>query len=170
VAASYYDLQKFRTSSNPEGASRWDWNSASFTLLLNNLFTGYWYDLRDKHLDNGIGTLGPPGQKTSLVLGSLRNSIIEITLEDVLKFRWLQYIANYLAGKTFASVGYLSVRSVPEHSMIFIDDSSAKGFTNRTFVVSQGVHTLKIRLPNGARECSYQIVVETEAEVESQCP
>jgi len=81
----------------------------------------------------------------------------------------MDYLKSFLAGKTFVALGNLDVKSLPEHSVIFIDDPPAKGYTNRSFVLSVGPHVLKVRLPNGAHECVWRIEIQADANVEEQC-
>jgi hypothetical protein len=111
----------------------------------------YCFDLRDEMFQATRATVAAIG-RPRLLLASLRQPAQagpEITLNDVRRWSFSQFLSRLIARFSTQPVGYLYVSSQPERAPITIDGQRNSEVTNRRFVTSVGNHVVLVARPAG---------------------
>ncbi|MGA7339713.1 MAG: hypothetical protein WBE72_25705 [Terracidiphilus sp.] len=136
--------------------------------LLDWLVRDYCFDLLDRKLQpaalgESSRRLRAPFGHAFLSPGTAPNSL---DASAVRGFSFLRYLAGLLSRvSTSQPVGDLLVASEPDQQMITIDAFSGEGyFTNRSFVVSAGSHTVAVA------SCRKDVIVTANEKAKVTCP
>ena len=83
---------------------------------------------------------------------------MSLTARDVQRVTFRDFLERLFEGLKPRPVGYLEVTSTPERADIAIN-RDRKGYTNRVFVLTTGLHVVEIKRPGG-RSCSQRITIQ----------
>ena len=142
--------------------------------LLDGLLRDYCFDLRDLKLRAlNVGQhsrAARPGFAVTftrfVVQAPGSGSSVRLQASDVNRFSFLQYLADFLARHSPSHpFGNLLVTSQPDKQLITIDQNSGLDyFTARVFVVSVGIHLVKVA------HCQETVSVSPNQETTVNCP
>jgi hypothetical protein len=157
---SYTDIQRFRKAGD---------KLEDFQRLIDHLMSDYLYDLRDRRALPLKKVARLNRGDARLVLVGLSDGVNPISVEEVRKYSLADYLEKFFSGKSFADVGNIDLKSVPEHGQIFIDSPTPSGFTNRNFLLSVGDHKVKVLIGPG-RGCEWPVHVNRNDSLLRTCP
>jgi hypothetical protein len=146
--------------------------------LVRALVDHYFYDLRDRQSVRLRRTslpsaLGSPSFARSLAANASSNQIVarvqRITVEDVRTYLVAEFFTMLRQVLDGSNPGRLEVVSTPDQASIAID-GVARGDTCRSFVVSPGIHEVKVHKDQGKLDCTGTVSVGSGTTERFCCP
>ena len=138
---------------------RQELNGADPLSVFQALLSHYCYDLRDNRLASARPTAEMITRQPVVlaVLNQQPAAPTEVTIGEVRRWSFTQFLSDLIARATSQSIGYLFVSSTPERAGITIDGQRKSELTNRRFVTSVGTH--EVQVGHTAKPCRVTITI-----------
>jgi hypothetical protein len=145
-------------------------SQAAADELKTQLVAHYCFDLRDSHIESA----GPPPAVPRVMFrfqAPSQQIVIREPDTERLSFREevTRILGGLLSGNPHPAVGYARIESIPPMATIRIDNS-VEGYTDRSFVLSEGAHAARIGAVQPALECRVNFVIRPGELSTLHCP